>query len=91
MLKKTFLAIIIIVGLYIGWKIYENYNYKILSVSPALKEISGIEFDKAGNLWAINDGGNSAEIHQIDSLGNIHRSIRITNAKKYRLGRSYSE
>lgn len=81
MTKKIFLAIIIILGLYIGWKVYENYSYKILSVSPALKEISGIEFDKAGNLWAINDGGNSAEIHQIDSLGNIHRSIRITNAK----------
>ena len=44
-------------------------------LADSLKEISGIEFDKAGNLWAINDGGNSAEIHQIDSLGNIHRSI----------------
>lgn len=81
MIKKVLLAIIIFIALYIGWKVYENYSYKILSVSPALKEISGIEYDKNGDLWALNDGGNSADIHQIDSLGNISRSIIISNAK----------
>ena len=81
MIKKIIIAIIVLTGLYLGWKVYENYSYKIMSVSPALKEISGIEYDKAGDLWALNDGGNSAEIHQIDSLGNISRSIKITNAK----------
>ena len=81
MKRKIFFGIFIIASLYGGWEIYNNYKNKILSVSPALKEISGIEYDREGNLWALNDGGNSSEIHQIDSLGNIQRSIKITNAK----------
>ena len=52
-----------------------------MSVDDNLREISGIEYDKHGNLWAINDSGNTTEIHQIDSLGKIERSINITNAK----------
>lgn len=70
----------VIVSIFL-WKAFLNYDNKFLSVSPDLGEISGIEFDKAGNLWAINDSGNSTEIHQIDSLGEIHRSVNISNAK----------
>ncbi len=81
MKKKIFLIFFILGSVFAGWKIYENYSHKILSVSHSLIEISGIEYDKEGNLWALNDGGNSADIHQIDSLGNISRSIEITNAK----------
>lgn len=81
MKRKIFLGVFIIASLYGGLNIYNNYKNKVLSVSSDLKEISGIEYDKEGNLWALNDGGNSPEIHQIDSLGNIQRSIKITNAK----------
>ncbi len=81
MKRKIFLVLFIIVLLFSIWEIFKNYRNKLLSVSDHLDEISGVEYDKTGNLWAINDGGNSPEIHQIDSLGNIHRSIRITNAK----------
>ena len=81
MKKKFFLILIILLALSLSWKIYKNYKNKIVSVSNHLDEISIIEFDRLGNLWALNDGGNSPEIHQIDSLGNISRSIRITNAK----------
>ena len=72
----TLLIVIILV-----WKLTKNYSNKLTSVTHHLDEISGIEFDKAGNLWAINDSGNSTEIHQIDTLGNIIRSINISNAK----------
>lgn len=75
-----FISSLVIVGIVI-WKVVLNYQNKLLSLSDELKEISGIEFDKNGNLWAINDGGNSTEIHKIDSLGNISRSINIYNAK----------
>ncbi len=81
MKRKIFLGVFMIASLYGGLNIYNNYKNKVLSVSSDLKEISGIEYDKEGNLWALNDGGNSPEIHQIDSLGNIQRSIKITNAK----------
>ena len=75
--KRTIFTIsVALIIIFLLWKAYLNYHNKILSVAPNLGEISGIEFDKDGNLWAINDGGNSTEIHQIDSLGNIKRSVR---------------
>ena len=80
--KRTlFIISASLIAIFIAWKAYLNYSNKFVSVSPSLSEISGIEFDKDGNLWAINDSGNSTEIHQIDSLGNVNRSIKITNAK----------
>jgi len=81
MKRKIFLILLALIILFSGWRVYKNYSNKLLSVSDHLDEISGIEYDKNGNLWALNDGGNSPEIHHIDSLGNIQRSIRITNAK----------
>ena len=80
--KRTlFIISASLIAIFIAWKAYLNYSNKFVSVSPSLSEISGIEFDKDGNLWAINDSGNSTEIHQIDSLGKVNRSIKITNAK----------
>ncbi|MGI9533198.1 hypothetical protein [Lutimonas sp.] len=79
--RKIFAISILLIVVFLLWKAFLNYDNKYLSVSPDLGEISGIEFDKDGNLWAINDSGNSTEIHQIDSLGEIHRSVKITNAK----------
>jgi hypothetical protein len=57
------------------------YRNKVVTLDAKLEEISGIEIDKAGKLWAINDGDNSAQIHQIQSDGKVSKSIRITNAK----------
>ena len=80
--KRTLFKISVsLIIIFLLWKAFLNYDNKLLSVSSELGEISGIEYDKDGNLWAINDSGNSTEIHQIDSLGQIHRSIEITNAK----------
>ncbi len=80
--KRTLFVISIsLIVIFFLWKAFLNYDNKFLSVTSNLSEISGIEFDKNGNLWAINDSGNSTEIHQIDSLGNINRSINISNAK----------
>jgi len=79
--RKIFAISILLIVVFLLWKAFLNYDNKYLSISPDLGEISGIEFDKDGNLWAINDSGNSTEIHQIDSLGGIHRSVNISNAK----------
>ncbi len=80
--KRTLFVISIsLIVIFLLWKAFLNYDNKFVSVASNLDEISGIEFDKNGNLWAINDSGNSTEIHQIDSLGNINRSINISNAK----------
>lgn len=80
--KRTiFFSSVLLISSFILWKAYLNYDNKWISVEDKLGEISGIEFDKDGNLWAINDSGNSTEIHQIDSTGHIKRSINIYNAK----------
>lgn len=80
--KRTIFKIsVALIAIFLLWKAFLNYDKKLLSVASNLGEISGIEFDKDGNLWAINDSGNSTEIHQIDSTGHIYRSVEITNAK----------
>ena len=61
--------------------VFSNNPKKIASVQDHLEEISGIEFDKDGNLWAINDGNNTPQLHRLDSLGNITKSITITNGE----------
>jgi len=60
---------------------HQLYSSKIVTLDSKLKEISGIEVDKAGNFWGINDGGNSAQIHQIKKDGTVSKSITITNAQ----------
>ena len=79
--RKLFLLFLVIALLITAWKAYKNYSHKLLSVSTELKEISGLEFDKNGDLWAINDGGNSPEIHLINTLGQVSKSVLISNAK----------
>lgn len=85
MIKKSVYAIIILstlLGLLLTlMAIYTLYSTKLVTLDSKLKEISGIEFDKAGNFWGINDGGNSAQLHQIESDGKVSKSITITNAK----------
>lgn len=79
--RKLWIIFFLAAGIVFAWKTHRNYAHKFLSLPKELKEISGMEFDKDGNLWTINDGGNSTEIHQLDSLGKIKKSINIYNAK----------
>jgi len=85
MIKKSFYALVslsAVIGLAIILsETHELYSSKIVTLDNKLKEVSGIEFDKAGNLWAINDGGNLAQIHQIQDDGKIKKSVTITNGR----------
>lgn len=85
MIKKSFYAIALISILFviplILIAIHQLYSSKLVTLDSNLKEVSGIEFDKAGKFWAINDGGNLAQIHRIQSEGKIDKTITITNAK----------
>ena len=85
MIKKsfyTFMGFSVGVALaVISTETYELYNSKVVTLDNKIKEVSGIEFDKAGNLWAINDGGNSAQIHQVENDGKVKKSVTITNAR----------
>lgn len=82
MKKRTlFLIACVLLTLIVIWRVTTLFSKRYVPIDNDLEEISGIEFDKNNDLWAINDGGNSPEIHQIDTLGKIKRSIRISNAK----------
>jgi hypothetical protein len=61
--------------------IYTLYSKKKLTVDARLKEISGIEFDKAKHLWAINDGGDDAKLYRLSDDGSIAKEVLVTNAK----------
>lgn len=85
MIKKSVYTIILCSAIIILTLIliatYQLYSSKLVTLDPKLKEISGIEVDKAGKFWGINDGGNKAELHQIGKDGKIHKTITVTNAK----------
>ncbi|WP_159817759.1 hypothetical protein [Colwellia sp. 20A7] len=85
MIKKSFYAFVglsaVVVLAAILSESHELYSSKVVTLDSKLKEVSGIEFDKAGNLWAINDGGNSAQIHQVQRDGKIKKSVTITNGR----------
>nr|WP_315853233.1 hypothetical protein [Alteromonas oceanisediminis] len=66
--------------LYQFWLLKET---QFIELDEQLDEISGIEFDKRGNLWAINDGGDKPRLYQIDSDGKVSRTIDIENAKNW--------
>jgi hypothetical protein len=58
MIKKTVIRITILASIFIflliGGLTYQLYSKKVVTLAPELKEISGIEMDKAENFWAIN-------------------------------------
>ena len=85
MIKKSFYTVtlvsIILILIFAITSTHQLYSMKVATLDSKLKEISGIEFDKAGNLWGINDGGNGAKLHRIDKDGKVSKSITITNAK----------
>ncbi|MEJ6505983.1 MAG: T9SS type A sorting domain-containing protein [Crocinitomicaceae bacterium] len=67
-----------------GSCIYENTSYDLNLVtnlvSPALNENSGIVYLNE-SIWVINDGGNSTELFQLDTLGNIQRQVFVQNVQ----------
>lgn len=85
MIKRSFYAIVIcstllVIALTLT-AINQLYSSKLVTLDSKLKEISGIEVDKAGHLWGINDGGNLAQVHRIQSDGKVDKTITITNAR----------
>ena len=79
--KKYLLTFFILGVFYSLFLLYKTFHNEIVKVSADLSELSGFEFDHNQQLWGINDSGNPPEIYQIDSTGNIHKTIKITNAK----------
>ena len=85
MIKKSLFTLVIfillITAVILGSSIYTLYSKKKLTVDARLKEISGIEFDKAKHLWAINDGGDDAKLYRLSEDGSIAKEVLVTNAK----------
>ncbi|GGF52821.1 hypothetical protein [Alteromonas lipolytica] len=85
MLKKSIIASVCLATLIAGGftlkAVYDLYSKKRTSVDPQLKEISGIEFDKKGRLWAINDSGDDPVLYQMERDGSITRKVTVSNAK----------
>lgn len=85
MIKKSLFTLIIstllVLTVLLVSSIYTLYSKKKLTVDARLKEISGIEFDKAKHLWAINDGGDDAKLYRLSDDGSIAKEVLVTNAK----------
>lgn len=46
-----------------------------------LSEVSGLDIDRSGNLWAIEDNGNKDVLYQVDFKGNPIKKLKIEDAK----------
>jgi hypothetical protein len=46
-----------------------------------LSEVSGIDKDKNGNLWVIEDNGNKDRIYQVDQTARIIKELKIEGSK----------
>jgi len=80
LVRTAFLLTVFALWAILAFRSFWNSKHKLLSLPVELHEISGMEFDRSGDLWGINDGGNTADLFQIDSSGSIGRSINISNA-----------
>jgi len=85
MIKKSLIRLSIItfaiVTIIAALSIHHLYNTRIATFDAQLSEISGIEFDKSGEFWAINDGGDSPNLYRVKEDGSITKTITVTNAK----------
>ncbi len=85
--KKSIYSLLIICFVaFVSLLIYRTFllnSTKFVSFDEQLEEISGIEFDKKQQLWAINDGGDFPRLYQLDGVGKVERSIKIENAKNW--------
>ncbi len=85
MIKKSIIRLIVVslilIAIMVSMSIYTLYSTKVGTFDVQLTEVSGIEFDKAGGFWAINDGGDDPNLYQVNRDGNIIKTIAVTNAK----------
>ena len=74
-------VLVVLLSVYTLYQTYYLYQFKIADMDDKVREISGIEFDKKQRLWATNDGGGGPFLHQVDTDGQVIRSVKISNAK----------
>lgn len=61
--------------------IAQDIEPRVVCVLPGnISEASGIEISEAGNLWLINDSGNPPAIYEVDSEGQLLRTLGLKNA-----------
>ena len=53
---------------------------KITKLPSIVNETSGIEAQGSDAIWTLNDSGGKAELYLCDTLGNLNRTLKITNA-----------
>lgn len=53
----------------------------VTKLPSVVNEISGIEKQNFTKIWALNDSGGKPELYLCDTLGNLLRTLKITNAK----------
>ncbi|WPR70273.1 hypothetical protein SLW70_09980 [Flavobacterium sp. NG2] len=54
---------------------------ELFSFPKSLKEVSGINSNESGLIWAIEDSGNKNEIYALDKNGKIQQTIRVNGVE----------
>lgn len=53
---------------------------KITKLPSIVHETSGIEAQGSNKIWTLNDSGGEPELYLCDTLGNLNKTLKITNA-----------
>ena len=80
-MNKLALAFLLIVAQACAQKTYLGELDQLGKFPSKLKEVSGMEIDKKGKIWVIEDSGNKDNIYRVDKDGNIQESLEIDHAK----------
>lgn len=54
---------------------------EVCTLPDAVKESSGLLYAESGRFWTHNDSGDEPFLYEIDSSGNLLRTIRVNNAR----------
>jgi len=80
-MTKLALIFLLIVAQACAQKTYLGELDQLGKFPSKLKEVSGMEVDKEGNIWVIEDSGNKDNIYRVDQDGDIKESLEIDHAK----------
>lgn len=81
-MKKYFPALVLVFTSFVSCSQKSDLIQDYATLPPYLKEVSGMSFDtNSHSFWVLQDSGNTNELYQIDSLGQVMHTLKVKNQK----------
>ena len=81
-MKKFFPALVLVFSTLVSCSQKSDVLQDYATLPPYLKEVSGMSYDaESHSFWVLQDSGNTNELHQVDSLGQVIHTLKVKNQK----------